>query len=70
MSAELSYVQLKVANEARESVSKFFHVPRSSVIFFLQDEVKCEQRRKNLLVLIHHYLQEEGYASHSHTLNL
>lgn len=28
----------------------------------LQEEIKSEQRRRNLLVLILHYLQEEGYA--------
>ena len=35
---------------------------RKILIFFVQEEVRCEQRRRNLLVLILHYLQEEGCA--------
>lgn len=32
-------------------------------IMCFQEEVKCEQRRRNLLVLILHYLHEEGYLN-------
>ncbi|XP_057300599.1 katanin p60 ATPase-containing subunit A-like 2 isoform X2 [Hydractinia symbiolongicarpus] len=44
MSHELSYQQLKNANEAR-----------------ISEEQRSEQRKRNILLLILHYMQEEGY---------
>ena len=32
-------------------------------IVFLQEEARVEQRRRNILVLILHYLTEEGYVT-------
>lgn len=51
MTQELSYVQLKTANEARQA-----------------EEQRCEQRKRTLLVLIAHYLREEGYIDSAHAL--
>lgn len=44
MSHELSYQQLKNANDAR-----------------ISEEQRSEQRKRNILLLILHYMQEEGY---------
>ncbi|XP_032232246.1 katanin p60 ATPase-containing subunit A-like 2 [Nematostella vectensis] len=51
MTQELSYLQLKTANEARQA-----------------EEVRADQRKKTLLVLILHYLREEGYTDAAHML--
>ncbi|CAI8010085.1 Katanin p60 ATPase-containing subunit A-like 2 [Geodia barretti] len=51
MSAELSYLQLKAANDAREA-----------------EEVRVEQRKRNLLVLILHHLREEGFLESAEAL--
>jgi katanin p60 ATPase-containing subunit A1 len=51
MSAELSYLQLKAANDAREA-----------------EEVRMEQRKRNLLVLILHHLREEGFLESAEAL--
>ncbi|RMX58208.1 hypothetical protein pdam_00000022 [Pocillopora damicornis] len=51
MTQELSYMQLKTANEARQA-----------------EEQRCEQRKRTLLVLIAHYLREEGYIDSAHAL--
>lgn len=77
MSAELSYVQLKTASEARISVSYTFQIQwtcvyklieTSIIVVFtcpacatmIQEEVRVEQRKRNLLVLIRHYLEDAG----------
>lgn len=51
MTQELSYMQLKTANEARQA-----------------EEQRCEKRKRTLLVLITHYLREEGYIDSAHSL--
>ncbi|XP_031564557.1 katanin p60 ATPase-containing subunit A-like 2 isoform X2 [Actinia tenebrosa] len=51
MSQELSYVQLKTANEARQA-----------------EEVRLEHRKRTLLVLILHYLRDEGYLDAARVL--
>jgi len=43
-------------------VLEYLGSPLSNVLDFLQEETKIEQRRKNILVLILHYLTEEGYV--------
>ncbi|XP_015763080.1 PREDICTED: katanin p60 ATPase-containing subunit A-like 2 [Acropora digitifera] len=51
MTQELSYMQLRTANEAREA-----------------EEQRLEQRKRTLLILIHHCLREEGYVDTANAL--
>ncbi|XP_065059796.1 katanin p60 ATPase-containing subunit A-like 2 [Rhopilema esculentum] len=51
MTQELSYMQLKTANEAR-----------------ISEEQRTEQRKRNILLLILHYLTEDGYLDTAHAL--
>ena len=59
MTLELSYLQLKTSNEARLSVCTHLILP--AVISHPQEEVISEQRKRNILILVRHHLQEHGY---------
>lgn len=67
MSDTLTYKSLKTANQAREAVSLNKHalilkIKFKKIFFFLKEELKTETRKKNLIILILHWLTEEGYA--------
>jgi hypothetical protein len=64
MADTLTYKTLKTANQAREAVSNGFRLNCIFVtynILILKEELKTETRKKNLIILILHWMTEEGY---------
>lgn len=61
MSFELSYLQLKTANDSRVAVSAATSFMEFIILNCIQDELQAEKRKRNLLVLVHQFLEEQGY---------
>jgi hypothetical protein len=60
--ATLNYQTIRTTHAAREAV-KFSYIENKKFLFFIQDDLRVENRKKNLIILVLQWLAEEGYSN-------
>jgi len=59
--ATLNYQSIRTTHAAREAVRLFFEWIEKQLWFYIQDDLRIENRKKSLIILVLQWLAEEGY---------
>jgi hypothetical protein len=70
--ATLNYQTIRTTHAAREAVRFLFFFRQRKIQFFslfIQDDLRIENRKKSLIILVLQWLAEEGYKNYFFQFN-